>query len=129
MAAVISAKNITIMVAALSLAAVAGVYLAQHNLQAPSTQVSMCTPPPENIVSIGPARTIAEVERLSIAEMATAPDTVPRVPFGHQNSEWVSLKASAQPGDTVHEFRTEVSGGHMILRGECLVGQLAGWIR
>ena len=129
MAAAISAKNITITVAALVLAVAAGLYLAQRNLRTLSTPVSECTPLPENVVSVGPAQTIAEVERLSAAEMATAPDTVPRLPFGHQNSEWVNLKALAQPGDTVHEFRTEVSGGHVILRGQCVVGQLVGWIR
>ena len=73
--------------------------------------------------------TIAQVEQQSLAEMKEAPSNVPRVPFGHQSSEWLALKRLSRPGDTAHEFRTEISGGHLILRGQCLVGQLSGWIR
>ena len=88
-----------------------------------------CTPIPLNIKFMGPARTIAQVEQLSLAEMKEAPPSVPRVPFGHLNSEWLALKRLLKPGDTVHEFRTELSGGELVLRGECLVGQLPTWIR
>ena len=129
MAAGISATNIATIVVALSLAGAAWLYQTQRELQTPVTQVAACTPLSANIVFVGPSQTIAEVERLSRAEMAATAPTVPRVPFGHQNAEWSKLKALAQPGETVHEFRTAVSGGHLILRGECLVGQLAGWVR
>ncbi len=128
MAARISSRNIAALVAVLSLVAFASLYLAPRTSRQPALAPE-CTPLPENIVFVGPAQTVAEVERSSRAEMAKAPPSVPRVPFGHQNAQWVKLKSSAKPSDTVHEFRTAVSGGHLVLRGQCLVGQLVGWIR
>jgi hypothetical protein len=77
---------------------------------------------------VGPAITIAQAESLSLAALRDAPGSVPRIPFGHQNSEWFALKQSTQPGDTVHEFRNEHSGGFLILRNKCLVGQLFTWL-
>jgi hypothetical protein len=128
MAAGISPRNVTIFVAGLVLAVLASLYLASRISQQPAPPPE-CVPLPENIAFLGPAQTVAEAERASRAEMAKAPPSVPRVPFGHQNAHWLELKALAAPTDTVHEFRTEVSGGHLILRGRCLVGQLPGWVR
>jgi hypothetical protein len=88
-----------------------------------------CAPIPSNIKFAGPAMTIEQAEQLSLAEMTKAPPSVPRVPFGHLNSDWLALRQLARTGDTVHEFRTEISGGYLILRGPCLVGQLPEWIR
>jgi hypothetical protein len=78
---------------------------------------------------LGPALAISQAEELSLAKLKAAPSSVPRVPFGHLNSEWVALKQLARPGDTVHEFSTDISGGYLILRQKCLVGQLPTWIR
>ena len=128
MAAGISARNVAALVVVLSVAAVGAIYLVQRAYRQPAP-VTECMPLPQNIVFLGPAQTIAEVERLSLAEMARTPPSAPRVPFGHQNGQWAELKAMSEPTDTVHEFRTAVSGGHLILRGRCLVGQLAGWVR
>lgn len=128
MAAGISPRNVITIAAGLALAALASLFLAPHTFQRPALPPE-CVPLPKNVVFLGPAQTVAEVERASRAEMAKAPPSVPRVPFGHQNAHWLELKALARPTDTVHEFRTEVSGGHLILRGRCLVGQLAGWVR
>ena len=93
------------------------------------TATETCSPLPGDITLVGPAMTVAQAESLSLAEMRKAPPTVPRVPFGHLNSEWLELRKLARPTDRVHEFRTEISGGHLILRGSCLVGQLPEWIR
>mgnify|MGYP003589285037 CR=1 FL=1 len=94
-----------------------------------ATAAETCAPIPANIKFLGPAMTIAQAEKLSLAKMAAAPPTVPRVPFGHLNSEWLELRHLSKATDTVHEFRTELSGGHLILRGSCLIGELPGWIR
>jgi hypothetical protein len=128
MATGISTRNVAALVAVLGVAAVGALYLAPRAFRPPAPATD-CVPLPRNIVFLGPSQTIAGVERLSRAEMAKAPPSVPRVPFGHQNPQWVELKATSEPTDTVHEFRTAVSGGHLILRGRCLVGQLAGWVR
>jgi hypothetical protein len=82
----------------------------------------------ESTTIVGPAITIAQAESFSLAALRDAPSSVPKIPFGHQNSEWFALKQSIQPGDTVHEFRNEHSGGYLILRNKCLVGQLFTWL-
>jgi hypothetical protein len=128
MAAGISPRNVITIVAGFLLAVLAFLFLAPHIFQQ-SAPPPECVPLPKNVVYLGPAQTVAEVERASLAEMARADPSVPRVPFGHQHARWRELKALAGPTDTVHEFRTEVSGGHLVLRGQCLVGQLAGWVR
>ena len=128
MAAGIRTRNVAALVAVLGVAAVGTLYVAPRASRQPAPAAE-CVPLPQNIVFLGEAQTVAEVERFSRAEMAKAPTSVPRVPFGHQNAQWVELKAMSESADTVHEFRTAVSGGHLILRGGCLVGQLAGWVR
>lgn len=43
--------------------------------------------------------------------------------------ESAALKRAMQPGDTVHEFATDVTGGYLVLRGNCYVGEAVNWIR
>ena len=43
--------------------------------------------------------------------------------------EGFALRAMMQDGDTVHEYETGVTGGHLVLRGKCYIGQVARWIR
>src|SRR6478672_11755022 len=67
-----------------------------------ATAAETCAPIPANIKFLGPAMTIAQAEKLSLAEMAEAPPTVPRVPFGHLNSKWLELRQLSKTTDTVH---------------------------
>ncbi len=49
--------------------------------------------------------------------------------LGPHSQEEAELRSAMQPGDTVHEFETEVTGGHLVMRGRCYIGQTIGWIR
>lgn len=120
--------SIAALAGAIAIATVAWLYMAQSYPPAIDS-AGNCDSLPDGIVLVGRAVTIAEAEGISLTELATAPPTVPRIPFGHSNPEWVELKAVSKPGDTVQAYRTEVSGGHLLLRGNCLVGKLPGWIR
>lgn len=126
MAGQTSAVRIVLFVTAISVTVWAATYLASASQ--PVVHVSTCTPVPPNVTFLGPALTIPQVEATSLRKIAGSP-TAPQVPFGYTNSEWLRLKDDMRPGDTVHEFKTGISGGHMVLRGKCLVGQITSWIR
>ena len=81
-----------------------------------------------SLYELGPALTVAQVEAKSINEMK-ASRGVPQVPFGHINGEWVALKALIRPGDTLHEFKTDLEGGYLLVRDGCRVAQITSWIR
>jgi hypothetical protein len=70
-----------------------------------------CLALPSNLRRLGPALASKEIVR------------------AHVNPEWESLKAGMRPGDTVHEFETGVTGGLLMLRGSCYLGQTVDWIR
>jgi hypothetical protein len=70
-----------------------------------------CLTLPSNIIERGPALASEEIAR-------TAADP-----------GWEALKAGMRPGDTVHEFETGVTGGFLMLRGSCYLGQTVAWIR
>jgi len=127
MAAGIKATTVTLLV--LAMTAMAGLTLYASSFKPGLlTMPDECVPLPAG-TKLGPALTISRVEKLSLAKLKAAPPSVPRVPFGHLNSEWVALKQLAQPSDTVHEFSSDISGGYLVLRQKCLVGQLPTWIR
>ena len=77
---------------------------------------------------IGPELSVREAEAASIAQMRKAPDA-PQVPFGYGNGEWLKIRDSLLPGDTLHAFETEVTGGILVLRQGCAVGHVTTWIR
>jgi hypothetical protein len=85
-------------------------FAARQSRQPPLDQSAVCEPLPSNLQEIGPALTSAEV-----AEAISS--------YGQ---DW---NVAMRPGDTIHEFETSVSGGHLVLRGKCYVGQALGWIR
>ena len=126
MAGHISAVRIVLLVTAISATVWAAAHLAYASQ--PGVHVSTCTPVPPNVTSLSPALTISQVEAASLNKMAGTP-TAPQVPFGYTNTEWLRLKDAMRPGDTIHEFKTDISGGHLVLRGKCLVGQITSWIR
>ena len=74
---------------------------------------SVCEPLPRNITKMSgamPSQKAAET-------------------LGSYGNESAKLKAAMRPGDTVHEFETGVTGGHLVLRGKCYIGQAVSWIR
>jgi hypothetical protein len=72
--------------------------------------------------------TVSQVEAKSLAAISQNPD-VPQVPFGHANGMWKSVKALVQPGDTIHEFRTDITSGHFVMRRGCVIAQFPTSIR
>ena len=72
-----------------------------------------CKPLPPNIKRLGAA--------LSPQDAASAMEA--------HGQDWGTFKATMRDGDTVHEFETAVSGGHLVMRGDCFLGQAVTWIR
>ena len=79
----------------------------------PVVQAHTCKSLPPNIEKLGPA--------LAPQEASAA--------IGSYGQEYAALKASVRPEDTVHEFETAVTGGHLVMRGNCFIGQAVTWIR
>src|SRR3546814_18056501 len=71
----------------------------------------VCEPLPPNVKQLGPA--------LGAEEANAALDSYA--------SERDSLKIEMRPGDTVHPFETAVTGGHLVMRGDCYIGQAVAW--
>jgi hypothetical protein len=109
-------RAIRIVFLSLAIAALAaiGVFFAtQSSRPPPAPQPVVCQPLPSNIKTIGPAlaaRDAAEV-------------------FDEDDEYSVTLKAAIRPGDRVHSFETETTGGYLVLRDKCFVGQSVSWIR
>jgi hypothetical protein len=76
---------------------------------------------------LGPALTVAEVEAISLKKMKSTP-TAPQIPFGYTNKQWIALKSLMQPGDTLHEFSADVTGGYLVVRKGCKIGQITTWV-
>jgi hypothetical protein len=93
-----------------------------------TTSVATCTPLPSNMRLVGSAKAISEIESASPAVIQTFPEGVPRVPFGEMNDYWKDLKRSVEPGDLIYQYSTGISGGYVVLRQKCLVGQLSTWV-
>jgi hypothetical protein len=115
---------------ALSAALAGGVVMANRTPIPPTaeTEASRCIAKLSDYKKIGPALTISDVEARSLAGMKARPD-VPQVPFGYSNDEWLSLKSKVKPGDSLHDFETDVTGGILLVRGDCVIDQLTSWIR
>ena len=79
---------------------------------------------------LGPPLNVREVEAESIKEMELQGQSNPEgsnapvVPFGYINAEWASLKSVIKPGNTLHKFTEVGSEGYLVLRGQCIVGQM-----
>ncbi len=126
----IRASRLLLWLIAFAALVAAGIYASLSKPQLPrSAEATSCAPLPDNYKTIGRGLSIAQVEAASIAEMKASIGDPPEVPFGFSHSEWLALKARSRPGDTVHEFETDVTGGHLVLRGRCYVGQITTWIR
>lgn len=74
-----------------------------------------CVSVPKSLHAVGPAMTISQMDAKA---------------RGHE-SNWQVLRQRAMPGDVVREYKTETlgapAGGYLLLRGSCLLGQVATW--
>lgn len=87
-----------------------------------------CTRPVIGAQFIGPAQSVADADAESLQRLEGATG-VPKLPFGFSNAAWRQLTARLQPGDTLHRYNTVNEGGYLVLRKDCLVGQLMEWAR
>jgi hypothetical protein len=111
-----SLKATRILLWSLAIAALAGAYVlltAKHSRLPPEMGPAACATPPPNINKLG---------------NALAPQDVSAA-LGSYGREGATLMAAIRPGDTVHEFETGVTGGHLVMRGKCYIGQAVAWIR
>lgn len=98
-----------------------------QNLASPPPVAETCEPTPADLGVVGLPTTVVRVEVYSLAQMKRTPGGIPQVPFGHANSDWLSLKRHMRPGDTLHQFRSENQGGYLVLRKGCFVGLILEW--
>jgi hypothetical protein len=59
------------------------------------------------------------------------------LPFGHSNKQWLALKSKWQPGDYFVRYQSSLAlarknkvytDGHLLVRGDCAIGSIAGAI-
>lgn len=96
-----------------ALIAAFALFTARQSQMPPIDQGALCESLPPNMEKLGPALTPAEATEA----------------IASYGQEWDSVKVNMRPGDTIHEFETGVTGGHVVLRGKCYVGQAVAWIR
>ena len=109
-------KATRILLWSLAIASLTGAFAllaARQSRSPPITEAAVCEALPPNVKKLSPA--------LAPQDALTA-----MVAYGQ---EWATLKAAMRPGDTVHEFETGVTGGHLVMRGNCYIGQAVTWIR
>ncbi len=78
----------------------------------------------------GPELTIPQLEEIGTT-LAQKNPSVPQVPFAMGNKSWERLKAKYKPGDLFRAFDgprwtdgAPIAGGYILLRGQCVVGQI-----
>ena len=82
----------------------------------------------------GPQLSIPQIEKIGV-ELAAENPAAPQVPFAFGNKNWQELKALYQAGDAFRAFDgprwtdsdLPIAGGYMLLRGNCVIGQMATW--
>ncbi len=94
-------------------------------------QVSdVCNPLPKTFRLILPAMTVEQVEEESFAGVRSNP-SVPQVPFGAGQENWLKLRSKAQPSDKWFKFIAPTGyvtfGGYVALRGTCYIGSYPTW--
>ena len=72
-----------------------------------------CDPLPPGILKLGPAIVVQQ----------------PNVLTDINEQGWLELRSELRQGDVLQSFETEITGGHLAMRGDCLVGQTLAWIR
>jgi hypothetical protein len=51
-----------------------------------------------------------------------------RFPYDRSDADWRYFQQDYQPGDSYHEYTTQFSGGYLILRHQCVIGQIEFWV-
>ena len=111
----ISLRRVATITAVLALAAAAGSALLAYRRADPVPVVAKaeCLPIPSNIQHLGAALSADDLAALSPTDAISLSEIRPHL----------------QPGDSVHQFETEVTGGLIGVRGSCYVAQHTSWIR
>ena len=78
----------------------------------PPIEPPSCEPLPPNVVKLGPAVVVGHTALPELRELG-----------------WTELRAKLRQGDKLHGFETQVTGGHLAMRGNCFLGQTSAWIR
>ena len=93
-----------------------------------------CKAPDPTTKIFGPELSAQDVEKIGI-EMAAKNPEVPQVAFAYGNRNWEQLKSQYEPGDKFRQFEgpsysdgRPIAGGYILLRGGCVVGQIATWL-
>ena len=84
----------------------------QFLVPAPLVEPPSCDPLPPNVVELGPALIVGSAPLPELKELG-----------------WPELRAKLRNGDILQYFETGVTGGHLAMRGSCLLGQTNAWIR
>ncbi|WP_139227456.1 MULTISPECIES: hypothetical protein [unclassified Pseudoxanthomonas] len=114
MASKVKASSIAVFsVAILGLAALAFLVAYRPPAKLEVVAPPNCAPLPPNIEKLGPVLAYKD----GMAALAG---------YGEQQA---ALKAQIRPGDVVRSFETGVTGGHLVMRGNCVIGQAVAWIR
>ena len=109
-------KAIRILIWFVAIAGLLGVFalfLAKQSTVPLVNETLACNPLPPSIKRLGAA--------LPPQDAASAMEA--------HGQDWGALKATMRDGDTVREFETAVSGGHLVMRGDCFLGQAVTWVR
>ena len=116
MAVRLKASHIVLLSLVLSSLLALGIALSMRQSDDPSPlqeHAAGCQPLPANIEHLGPSLRTQD----GLAALAKH----------GQSAFW--LRSLIRPGDTILEFRTGVTGGHLVMRGRCFIGQDVAWIR
>ena len=81
-------------------------------MSSPPVESPSCDPLPSNVAKLGPAVIVSRAALPELDELG-----------------WPKLRAKLRQGDKLHGFETQVTGGHLAMRGDCYLGQTIAWIR
>jgi hypothetical protein len=90
-------------------------FAAYGHIARPSRPVAptACQPIPSNVVKLGHKVAVSDPDAMAtMSEMG-----------------WPELRSKLRKGDIVQEFETQTTGGHLVMRGDCYLGQALAWIR
>lgn len=93
-----------------------------------------CEAPGPTTKIFGPELSVQDVEKIGM-EMAAENPAVPQVAFAYGHERWEKLKSRYEAGDKFRQFEGSgdsdgkpIAGGYIMLRGGCVVGQIATWL-
>ena len=99
-----------------------------------ASETPHCELPGKGIRVFGPSLTTQQLEQIGVAFAARNP-AQPQVTFSRANKAWLVLKNAARPSDVVRSYDgprghdgNPISGGYILMRGECVVARLTLWV-